>query len=692
VDAGWDLLVVDEAHHLRWSPESASAEYRLIEELSERSEGVLLLTATPEQLGLASHFARLRLLDPDRYSDLARFEEEARSYREVAEVAGKLIGDAALTPVERHALHAILGSEPGETRARLEGLAHGNTVAREELVRDLLDRHGPGRVMFRNTRAAMKGFPRRVPRPVALDVSAEELAIFENLATEFESDLRGLSSGTSSNRDPANQRSHPLRHDPRVPWLAGLLRDSGDAKVLLIARSKEKVLALDEALKTHLTVPTGLFHEDLELIQRDRHAAWFAERDGARILLASEIGSEGRNFQFAHHLVLFDLPLDPELLEQRIGRLDRIGQKSDIHIHLPHVLNSAQEVLFRWFHESLDAFGHNLVGGRELLEQFGERVRDLAQDFHETHETRRAELDDLIAESRVARLALEERLERGRDRLLELNSYRPAPADRLVQAITGFDTDPRLEDFLLSIWDHYGVPVEDIGNRAFKIGAEGLYHEAFPGLPADGMVATLDRRVALGREDLAFLTWDHPMVTGALDLLLGGTDGNSAFALWPSAPRRDLWLQATYILECVAPAKLHADRFLAATPLRVAVDTRQHDVTHAAASEIPAAKLKDGDPRELLERPEARQRVRDMTAATLDLAQALAGPVIETALAQMEKELGHEGERMKALAAVNPAVRPSEIAAIEEQRRQLRTHLASARVRLDSVRLILMGE
>ena len=65
-------------------------------------------------------------------------------------------------------------------------------------------------------------------------------------------------------------------------------------------------------------------------MQRDRNAAWFADPEGARILLCSEIGSEGRNFRFAHHLVLFDLPLNPELLEQRIGRLDRIGQTETI--------------------------------------------------------------------------------------------------------------------------------------------------------------------------------------------------------------------------------------------------------------------------------------------------------------------------------------------------------------------------
>ena len=67
VQAGWDLLVVDEAHHMEWSPAAASAQYSLVESLAQRTPGVLLLTATPQQLGPEGHFARLRLLDPNRY-------------------------------------------------------------------------------------------------------------------------------------------------------------------------------------------------------------------------------------------------------------------------------------------------------------------------------------------------------------------------------------------------------------------------------------------------------------------------------------------------------------------------------------------------------------------------------------------------------------------------------------------------
>ena len=103
----------------------------------------------------------------------------------------------------------------------------------------------------------------------------------------------------------------------------------------------------------------ALFHEGLTLMQRDRNAAFFAEADGARVLLCSEIGSEGRNFQFAHRLALFDLPANPELLEQRIGRLDRIGQSATIQIFVPYLRGTESEVLARWYHEGLNAFEKN---------------------------------------------------------------------------------------------------------------------------------------------------------------------------------------------------------------------------------------------------------------------------------------------------------------------------------------------
>ena len=160
---------------------------------------------------------------------------------------------------------------------------------------------------------------------------------------------------------------HDYARDPRFDWLLETLNALGGEKVLVLCLSLAKVQALEEALRLRSGPAVARFHEDMNLLQRDRNAAYFADPDGARVLIASEVGAEGRNFQFAQHVVLWDLPLHPDMLEQRIGRLDRIGQPGDVHIHAAALAGSAQEVLLRWYHEGLDAFRCVVPDGRELL-------------------------------------------------------------------------------------------------------------------------------------------------------------------------------------------------------------------------------------------------------------------------------------------------------------------------------------
>lgn len=681
--AGWDIAVVDEAHHLGWSPESVSPEYALVEALGRQTPGLLLLTATPEQLGMASHFARLRLLDPDRYSNLAAFIRESEQYRAVAGIAGKLLGREQLSEDEVTLLAAILKSDALAVRTKLTRIAAGDAALREEMLGDLIDQHGPGRVMFRNTRTAMKGFPQRVVQLEPLPAPAEAHRLFEALADEFAADT-GVGGGNAFVPD--------FRQDPRLAWLVEFLRRQPTEKVLLLCRTQAKVAAIDAALRQQVNLKVALFHEGLPLVQRDRNAAWFAEDDGARLLLCSEIGGEGRNFQFAHHLVLFDLPFDPELLEQRIGRLDRIGQTAEIHIHVPFTTGSPQEVLARWYDEGLNACGRNLRGGRELLERFGARVHDLAQDFHETQATARAELERLIAETRGAAQELAARLEQGRDRLLELNSFRPDAAAPVVQEIRRQDGDRSLDAFLLAVFDHYSLHFEELWPRTYRLGSAGVFADSFPGLPANGLTVTADRQRALVREDLQFLSWEHPLVTAALDLLLGSEQGNSSVAHWPDAKVRGLYLEAVFVLECIAPPELHVDRFLPPTPVRILVDHTGKDESAAWDAEGFARRLKPANVHALLDLPGLREDLLpEMLASAESLASQQAPVLTKRASQQMTTALGHEIARLAALQQVNPNVRPEEVAALVAQQTALRTHLQSARLRLDAVRLIRRG-
>ncbi len=682
VASGWDVLVVDEAHHLEWSEANPSREYQVVEQLSRHAAGLLLLTATPEQLGVESHFARLRLLDPDRYRDLAAFQAESEGYKTTAEIAEKLRGNAATTQKDIDDLRRMLKHD-SQLEKRLAELEKGNAEARLALMEQLLDLHGPGRVLFRNRRAGMKGFPKRMAHLAKLSPTQDAEHWLDRVSTEFAEDAGDL-----------RLQSFPdLARDPRVLWLVELLRKLDSQKILLISRTIEKVEALDAALRRHLAVKTGIFHEGLTLVQRDRNAAWFAEPDGARVLLCSEIGSEGRNFQFAQHLILFDLPLNPELLEQRIGRLDRIGQTADIQIHIPYLAQSPQEVLARWYHEGLNAFESNVEGGNELLRQFGRAVHDLALEFPVAdHEAARHELADLLMKTKVARQEMKRRLELGRDRLLEMNSFRPATAQRIIGEIQQQDRQPDLENYMLGIFDHFGVQVEELAPRTWGLNPDGVVTESFPSMPAEGMIATCDRHRALSREDVGFLTWDHPMVTGAMDLVLGAETGNCAFAVLPSEKDRRILLELIFVLEAIAAPHLHADRFLPPTPIRLVVNHKSLDVTQDFSGANWDRKLEKGAPYKLIDNAEvARRTIPAMIEAAEHFAESQAALLRQSALRVMNELLGHEVERLQALRRVNDHIRPQEIELAQAEQQELTAALKQSRVRLDAVRLIWNG-
>jgi ATP-dependent helicase HepA len=629
-EAGWDVLVVDEAHHLEWSPEGAGPAYEVVRALAETTESLLLLTATPQQLGPEGHFARLQLLDPSRYRDLQQYREETLHYEEVADVVESLAAGADAD----EELKNLVSGRP-RLEQRVADLVAEIPEARERLIADLLDGFGVGRVMFRNTRARLGGFPQREPRIVGVT--------------------------------------------DKLKWLAELLEKLDGEKVLVITKTRELAEEVLEELRSATGVVGALFHEDLTLLQRDRNAAFFAEEDGARVLVCSEIGSEGRNFQFARHLVLYDLPEDVDLLEQRIGRLDRIGQKGTIQVHVPYLPGGEEEVRMRWLEEGMDAFRASPPGAAEIQ-------RELTWDLDEAIDDPEL-LAGLIEKTLACRRRISERLARGQDRLLERSSHRPERSAWLVAKIREWDEDPGFEDFLMRLFEFSGLSIEELGRRRYFLLPGNLKSDACPALPQDGMTVTLDRQRALEREQEVFLTWDHPMVRGALDLMLGSEAGNATFGVWDSVGEKTILLESWIVVECVAPARLHVERFLPQTPLRIVVDHKGGDHTENAAFAKPP--LRRGDPASLLKNEAVKRKMLPaMLEKTRDLGGVKSQAVIEDALARMHREMAGEIARLRDLAEINDHIKPEEIAALEEREAALADVIGNARVRLDAVRLI----
>ncbi|MBT7858703.1 MAG: RNA polymerase-associated protein RapA [Gemmatimonadetes bacterium] len=654
-ESEWDLVVVDEAHHL----EPGTDEFALVQTLAARTEHVILLSATPDRDGEEGHFRRLAILDPDRFHDHEAYVREADNYRALAATAHRLQQGQPLAAEDRILLQERLGpeqvapldAEPDDRRLQLD------------LLQRLLDLHGIGRVMYRNVRARIPGFPRRVACPEILQADAARMQ------REFLHDISASGGLALTEADG----------DPRVVWLADFLDTHPDEKVLALCSSQTKAEAFVEALATPKR-KVACFHEGMGAVSRDRQAAWFLDADGPQVVICSAIGAEGRNFQVARHLVLLDLPLSADRLEQAIGRIDRIGQGEEIFIHSVVVAGSPQERLMRWHAEALQVFTQPWHGATVIDREFGDLLPDalLADDDTFT---------GLLERARERNLQTIDELDNGRDRLLELTSFDLAAARDLHQHIERAESAPALETFMVEAFERGGLDVERIGDRSWAARAGLDYHRPFPGFHGEEMGVTFDRDIALRHPERVLLTWDHPMVGDTIDNLLGHENGNSCVARL-AGDDPGIYLQALFVAEPTVSRQWRADRFMPPTPIHVVVDMGGQDT--GLSADVVQAGVEPADPA-ILEMPQMSALLPQLVDAARELAEKQTPPIIDTALDNMRRELEPAVERLSQLAAVNPAVDEQEVEAGREQLRELDTGLRHIRLRLDALRLLVVG-
>ncbi len=687
LETHWDLLLVDEAHHLTWANNKqgelkASKAYSCVEGLAKKSKGLLLLTATPEQLGIESHFARLRLLDPDRYFDLSKLIEEQASYQPLNELVQKLLEiKETETSFSTDIINQLLKYLPQSSFKELTNLAEESFEdAVDKAIEYLLDRHGTGRVLFRNTRSSVSGFPSRKLHQHPLTLAVTDLAAIQQFSLEDQVQAEKFWQ-QQTDKDWWLQ-------DPRVEWLSEWLRQHKRKKILVICAKADTAQSLEDYLRLRKGFATAVFHEGLNLIERDRAAAYFADvEDGAQLLVCSEIGSEGRNFQFAHHLVLFDLPLNPDLLEQRIGRLDRIGQKEVVNIHVPFYLDTAQEKLLAWYHQGLNALEKTCAIGQAVYTEFAE---ELLPDLINTDDHT---FQELLTKTTDFANKLVEQLQAGRDKLLELNSCKPLIAKKLVDALSANDVDTRLASYMELVFDSFGIDSERHSEKGLVLHpSDHMLVEQFPGLPESGLTITYEREQALSREDMQFITWEHPLVRGAQELILQSEFGNTAFCTLKLPPLKPggLLLEAIFVLHCAAPAELQLFRFMPESVLRVLVDEKGKDYSSLmAANQLNKLlqKVPRNNAQDLVRH--ARPQLINLLQQAEDITQSKQDALIQAAQAAVKAEINNEISRLQELRQVNPNVRQEEIDYLQQRLISSTHFLSLAKIRLDSLRVIM---
>jgi ATP-dependent helicase HepA len=306
-----------------------------------------------------------------------------------------------------------------------------------------------------------------------------------------------------------------------------------------------------------------------------------------------------------------------------------------------------------------------------------------------------SQLDDVVEQSRTLNNRLKSDLEQGRDRLLEMHSNGGEASLELASNIAQRDGDIQLVTFALSLFDAVGLNQEDKGDNALVVTpAEHMMVSTYPGLPFDGATITFDRDVALSREDIQFMSWEHPMIQGGIELLFSEGVGTSALSLLKNKalPVGTLLLELVYVVDAQAPKASGINRYLPHTPIRVLMDAKGNDLSSQVEFESFNRQLSPVN-RHMANKlvTSVQSEINNLINQSEPVAEAQLVKVKQQAHQEMSSSLTSELERLLALKAVNPNIRDQEIEALESQIATLDQYISRAQVQLDSVRVIVVS-
>jgi ATP-dependent helicase HepA len=263
----------------------------------------------------------------------------------------------------------------------------------------------------------------------------------------------------------------------------------------------------------------------------------------------------------------------------------------------------------------------------------------------------------------------------------------------LIGEITELESGDALERYLEALCEAFGVDQEFHSEQSLVLRpSEHMLTGHFPYVAEEGTTVTFSRDKALAREDMQFLTWEHPMLQEAMDMVHSTELGNAAIGtlkLKGVAPGTML-LEALYTINCVAPRELQVDRFLPVTPIRLLVDARGKDlaevVPHARLNEL-IEKVKKNTALAIIKQVHAEVEAKMLLASSQ--AQARLQEVLTTAEQAMRDSLGAELQRLEVLRQVNPSIRQEELDHLDYRVRECAVHIQHANLQLQALRLII---
>lgn len=627
-DKRWDMLIIDEAHQIDFS---SGRIFEIINKINQTTLSTLLLSATPEIIGEENLKGQLQFVDPEKFKDTDSITELLFPKEEILTAINELVDEK--TPSNLDKL-----------------LPNSNSDTPQIALKKLIDKYGPGRSFYRNSKSNLQQystlFKQRVSRPVAID----------NPKTDSISKIMGL----------------------KVQEFLKLESQNSGDKFLLITHNKKEVNLIHKHLIENCNLKIGTFTSEQSLLERDRQAAYFADPEGSQILISTEVGAEGRNFEFAHHLVLFDFPLAPDQMEQRIGRLDRIGQLNNIQIHPIYIKESFEEVLFRWYDEVLQLFTGSPI---ELTKFYSQNKSDLqallSEKFNQDN------LEKFITDKASEYKDWTQKIKDKKNILFDLHSYDHSIAKNICKAVSEFEENLNLPSYLDEVSHVFGLNQTELNLESINLTpSDNMLIPSFPSLPMEGFSYAITRDYAIKRDDLQFLSLEHPLIQGSFDLILHSNFGNISIAS-SSAVGQNILFEFIYSLQVVDQLKHISAKYLPLTPMRIVLGGNGADITakfplkniEHAVDELPGHKVEEfyqNLPRDI---------ASELIKKSHQVALTKSSKYIQKAIEGLGSDINHERERAKLL--------DFDDFEIKSQAQAIKSSIENNKIELDSIRIII---
>lgn len=611
VEAGWDLVIFDEAHRVRRWLQSAkrvstTKAYRLADELKEIVNGLLLLTATPMQLHPYELYSLIELVEPGLVSTFDEYEVKRGYLPQLNDVMKSLKGWETLSPADQMSVvdkHAHLLEEIGATGSSEKKIGHLSVRSdREELMDALARRHPLSGALVRNRKAEIGGFSRREASLIPVSMELEELELYrdvtayiqqgynraiaaKNMAVGFLMVTYQKMLASSSNAirqsfikrvqklriqlrldgpEPSlsDQRAEDLRElvelSDAVEELEGAtilnrraIRDEIEHLECLIDRlsnvrdskALELLKAVDGLLKAKpaekLLIFTGfrdtqkylafaledagysvaVFNGGMNLEEKEEAVHRF--KTSTQILVSTEAGGEGRNFQFCHLLINYDLPWNPMKVEQRIGRLDRFGQTRPVFIYNLFCEDTVEARVVSVLTQRIGLFEESVGSLDPILGEVEREIEQLvmrqAGHFDEVFEEFEGRLEKRVREAREKERTLS-------DFVLDRASLRSDEASELLNR-SPLARWNDLQQFVTSNLDYHGGTLKDHSEGGQVISLSPKLSSKLK-IGKSVVRGTFDPAKARQLEDLPFFAFGNDLVDRIVDLSMAG-DGNS---------------------------------------------------------------------------------------------------------------------------------------------------------------------